>query len=122
VILVDTSVWVDHLRRRNTGLVDLLEHAAVVCHPFVVGEIACGHLIRREEILALLGSLPGSPVLGHAEALAFLDARRLAGTGVGWVDVHVLGSAVLGGHDLWTLDARLRRAASRLGIAEHVRG
>src|SRR4029453_6836131 len=110
---VDTSVWVDHLRRRNTGLVDLLEHAAVVCHPFVVGEIACGHLIRREEILALLGSLPGSPVLGHAEALAFLDARRLAGTGVGWVDVHVLGSAALGGDRPWARAARRGRRPPR---------
>lgn len=115
--LVDTSVWVDHLRSRDEGLVALLDANRVACHPFVIGEVACGHLRRRDEILGLLAALPSCPVLAHDEALAFLDARALAGTGIGWVDVHLLGSAMLGGSSLWTREGRLRKAAARLGLA-----
>jgi len=95
----------------------LLHHGQVVSHPFVVGEIACGQLRNRREILSLLANLPIAPLLEHAEALTFLETHALAGAGIGWVDVHLLGSAVLGRHVLWTLDRRLERAAKRLHVA-----
>jgi predicted nucleic acid-binding protein len=116
-MLVDTSVWVDHLRRPNARLVSLLEHGAVWCHPFVIGEIACGTLIRRDEVLALLAALPQVPTADHTEALAFVEGNRLMGSGVGWIDVHLLASAKLVGLPLWTLDRRLASAAGALGIA-----
>jgi predicted nucleic acid-binding protein len=116
-VLVDTSVWVDHLRRGSGELARLLEDGSVLGHPFVVGELACGSLARRDEILGLLQQLPQPPLVGHEEALRFVERRRLAGSGVGWVDVHLLASAVLGDCRLWTLDRALGRAAARVGIA-----
>jgi predicted nucleic acid-binding protein len=115
-MLVDSSVWVDHLRRGNARLVRALDAGTVWCHPFVVGELACGRLKRRDEILSLLGSLAKAPVVDHDEALAFLDAQALAGTGLGWIDVHLLASARLAGIGLWTLDRALERAADNLGV------
>ena len=121
MILVDTSVWVDHLRRRDPGLVQLLGGHRVSCHPFVIGEIACGRLRKRSEILSLLAALPPSPLITHREAMAFLEARALAGFGIGWIDVHLLASAVLGRCSVWTRDSRLERAAQRVGVAFDVR-
>jgi predicted nucleic acid-binding protein len=115
--LVDTSVWVEHLRHRNAALVDLLGDDQVACHPFVVGELACGYLRNRHEILSLLAALPQADVVEHPEALAFLATHGLPGTGLGWIDVHVLASAVLARTNLWTLDGPLRRAAQRLHVA-----
>lgn len=117
MILVDTSVWVDHLRRSDARLVDLLREHRVACHPFVIGELACGQLRSQQEILSLLAALPPSPVLTHDEAIGFLHARGLAGTGVGWVDVHLLGSAVLGQRLFWTRDGQLAKAARGLRVA-----
>jgi predicted nucleic acid-binding protein len=119
-VLVDTSVWVDHLRRRNARLVALLERGAVWCHPFVIGEIACGALVRRDEVLSLLAALPQAPTADHTEALAFVEANRLVGSGVGWIDVHLLASAKLAGLPLWTLDRRLASAAGALGVAPRI--
>lgn len=115
MILVDTSVWVDHLRRRDARLVALLEQDRVACHPFVIGEIACSGLRNRTEVLTLLAALPSAPVLTHAEALGFLEARNLAAVGIGWIDVHLLASAVLGNAALWTRGGRLAAVAGRLG-------
>ena len=115
--LVDTSVWVDHLRRRNAALATLLDGGEAMCHPFVVGELACGTLRNRGEILRLLRHLPQAPIVEHDEVLAFVETHRLAGAGVGWVDVHLLAAAVLARAALWTLDRALGRAATRLGIA-----
>ncbi len=115
-MLVDTSVWVDHLRRGNPALASALETVDVWCHPFVLGELACGNLRNREEILSLLAALPQLPMTTHAEALALVEGRSLMGTGLGWMDVHLLGSALLAGVPLWTLDQRLADAARRLGV------
>jgi predicted nucleic acid-binding protein len=117
VILVDTSVWIDHLRWGDQRLTDLLVEGQVLCHPFVVGELACGSLKRRAEILALLGNLPHAPAVDHAEALSFIDTHTMMGTGLGWVDVHLLASTRLGGARLWTRDRRLAQASRRLGVA-----
>lgn len=116
--LVDTSVWVDHLRRGNVRLASLLRNERVLCHPFVTGELACGRLRNRRELLGLLHSLPQARTVDHREALHFIDTHRLAGGGLGWVDVHVLASAVLSGASLWTLDRALLRAARSFGMAE----
>ena len=117
MIVVDTSVWVDHLRAADRQLADLLLDEDVLCHPFVVGELACGALKRRTEILALLGNLPHAPVLRHEEVLAFVEAHDLMGRGLGWVDVHLLASARFAGERLWTRDRRLAQAARSLGVA-----
>ncbi len=117
MILADTSVWVDHLRNGNPQLHRHLEAGNVACHPFVIGELACGRMPDRADVLALLAKLPAPPVADHDEALAFVHARRLEGKGLGWIDVHLLASAALGDARLWTLDKRLRSAAEAIGVA-----
>jgi predicted nucleic acid-binding protein len=116
-VLVDTSVWIDHFRRRNPRLVRILEAAQALTHPFVIGELCCGNLARRDEILALLQSLPVPVLIEHAEVLEFVNAHRLSGRGLGWVDMHLLASACLASVPLWTLDRRLAAAATDLGVA-----
>ena len=117
MILVDTSVWIDHLRRHNARLAALLEGGQVRSHPFVVGELACGTLRQRAVVLELLGKLPASTVITPDETLTFIDARRLMGRGLGYVDIHLLASAVLDDARLWSLDKRLDQAARALGVA-----
>ena len=118
MILVDTSVWVDHLRRANLELVDLLERGQVLVHPFVVGEIACGSLSDREATLELLRQLPAEAVADPDEALGFIELRGLHGNGIGYVDLHLLASAALtAGSTLWTRDKRLRETAEALNCA-----
>jgi len=118
LILVDTSVWVDHLRRRDTQLAELLERGAVVMHPFVIGEIACGGLTDRASILELLQDLPMAVVADSDEVLGFIERQSLHGKGIGYVDVHLLASVALtGGTKLWTRDKRLCAAADDLDCA-----
>jgi len=117
MILVDTSIWIDHLRRGDRQLATLLEAGEVVCHPFVIGELACGRLARRRVILELLHALPRTRQAEHDDILMFIEERRLDGGGIGLIDAHILWAAVTQSHELWTRDARLRRIASRLGVA-----
>jgi predicted nucleic acid-binding protein len=117
LILVDTSVWVDHLRRRNATLATRLETGEVVCHPFVLGELSLGSLKQRDQILGLLSELPIAPVVPHDDVLALVERVRLAGRGIGWVDVHLIASALLGGLRLWTLDRRLALVARALEVS-----
>lgn len=118
MILVDTSVWVDHLRRGDARLVELLESASVLMHPFIVGEIACGRLADRTTVLELLQDLPSAAVAEYGELLAFVEHHRLWGMGIGYVDVHLLAAVALTkGATLWTRDKRLRVAAQALGCA-----
>lgn len=116
MILVDTSIWIDHLRRGDRQLAARLEASEVVCHPFVIGEVACGFLSRRHEILELLAALPRTGQATHEEILAFIDQRHLHGGGIGLIDAHLLYAAVAEGHVVWTRDARLRQIAARLGV------
>jgi predicted nucleic acid-binding protein len=116
-ILVDTSVWIDHLRRTNPQLVDLLNKGEVAIHPFVVGELACGNMRNRVEILRLLSALPETPEVEHGEALRFVEDEKLHGQGLGWVDINLLASSRLQGVGLWSFDKTLAAAAPRLGIA-----
>ena len=117
MILVDTSVWIEHLRRGHAGLAGLLEQGQVVVHPFVMGEIALGELKHRAEVLGLLAELPVAPVALHEEVLEVVERRRLFGVGIGWTDAHLLASALAGQSLLWTLDRRLTLAARRLDVA-----
>ena len=118
MILVDTSVWVDHLRRGDAQLARLLERGAVVMHPFVIGEIACGSLADRRSILELLQDLPMAEVADSDEVLGFIERQNLHGKGVGYVDVHLLASVALtNGTQLLTRDKRLSAAADELGCA-----
>ncbi len=117
MILVDTSIWVDYLRKRNSRLAELLNAGEVLRHPFVVGELACGNLRNRDEVISLLTELPAATVATHHETLAFLETRRLMGRGLGYVDLHLLASAALDRATLWTLDKRQDRLAESLGLA-----
>jgi predicted nucleic acid-binding protein len=118
VILADTSVWIDHLRKPEPRLVAALEWAQVFVHPFVIGELACGWLPDRGVFLRSLSNLPTTPVATDSEALAFVEARHLMGRGIGWVDVHLLASATLAdGVRLWTKDRKLAEIARDLDLA-----
>ncbi len=116
MILVDTSVWIQHFRVGSERLKALLLDGQVLCHPFVVGELACGTFQKRAEILALLKALPEARLLEQEEVLSFLEARRLHGRGIGWVDAHLLASTIVTGCSLWTIDKPLRRAAADLDV------
>jgi predicted nucleic acid-binding protein len=117
MVLVDTSVWVTHLRDGERVLEDLLEDGHVMCHPFILGELGCGTLKNRTEILEHLKALPKATVAEHSEVLRFIEDNRLMGKGLGFVDVHLLASAVLSGIRLWTIDKRLRQVSLTLGLA-----
>ena len=120
MIIVDTSVWIDHLRHGSDRLRELLLANEVLCHPFVIGELACGNMRKRDEVLTHLKNLPVTGTVTHEEALSFVESHRLAGSGIGWVDVHVLAAARLVGARVWTLDRRLRRVALAMDAAEAV--
>jgi hypothetical protein len=116
MVLVDTSIWVAHLRRGDRHLERLLMDTEVICHPFIIGELACGNIVNRNEILSLLKSLPSAPVLEFDEFLFFIDENQLMRIGIGFVDVHILASAKLSGTPLWTADKKLNSAASNLSL------
>jgi len=117
VILVDTSVWVDHLRAGNATLADLLEGGSVLIHPSVIGELALGNLRRRGDVLPLLHALPQAVVATDAELLSLIDDEALYGSGIGYVDAQLLAATRLTpGIKLWTEERRLASMARRLGI------
>ncbi len=118
MILVDTSLWVDHLRRSNLQLANLLQQSQVLTHPFVIGELALGNLQQRQEVLGVLRGLPGATVATDDEVLSLIERQALHGIGIGYIDAHLLASARLNaGCKLWTLDKRLQAAAVRLSVA-----
>ena len=115
MILVDTSVWVEHFRNGNIGLDAFLQEGQVICHPFIVGELACGNIKNRSRILSLLGTLPIVHTAEHDEVMHVIEKYQLMGKGLGYVDVHLLASAMLTHIPLWTLDKRLNKASTTLG-------
>jgi len=117
MVLVDTSVWVAHLRKGNIGLEALLNEGHVVCHPFIIGELACGNLKNRSEILSLLYALPMATHAEHDELMQFIENHSLMGKGLGYIDMHLLASAILSKVPLWTLDKKLNQVSLRLGLA-----
>jgi predicted nucleic acid-binding protein len=117
MVLVDTSVWVSHLRDGNAGLEKLLNGGDVICHTFIVGELACGNLKNRHEILTYLQSLPMAILAEGEEALKFIENHRLMGKGLGYIDVHLIASAVLTDVPLWTFDKTLDKYTKKIGIS-----
>jgi len=114
LVLADTSIWVTHFKHKEQHLIQLLEQGLVACHPFIVGELACGGLSNREEIIQLLEALPAVDVLEHSEIMAFIENRKLMSIGIGYVDTHLLGSSLLSNTPLWTCDKSLVKAAKSL--------
>lgn len=122
MILLDTSVWIDHLRVAEPAVVRLLEDGRVACHPWVIGELALGGLAPRQEVLALLANLPQSVVATTAEVAALVEVRHLHGRGIGYVDAQLLAATLLTADQrLWTRDKRLAAAAVELGCAAEAR-
>ena len=118
MILVDTSIWVDHLRSTDALLVKLLGRNEVLAHPFVIGEIALGHLSRRQMILHDLSCLPRAKTATDDEVMAYIERKKLFGLGVGYIDAHLLAATALTtGARLWARDRRLNSAARNLGLA-----
>jgi predicted nucleic acid-binding protein len=118
VILVDTSIWLHHLRSGDAALTRLLHEGLVLGHAWVTGEVAMGHLAGRDEVLGLLANLPQATVASDPEVMTLIQVRRLFGRGIGYVDAQLLASTVLtAGAQLWTRDKRLAATASALGLA-----
>ena len=117
MVLVDTSIWVNHLSKGDRHLESLLLEGEVACHPFIIGELACGNIRNRSEILSLLKTLPSTSTVDMTEYLFFIEKNRLFGVGIGFVDVHLLASAKLSGIPLWTADKKLKEAALHLRIS-----
>jgi hypothetical protein len=117
IVLVDTSVWIDHWRRGNATLARMLEQDRVIIHPFVLGEIALGAITPRMEVLRNLRALDTPPVADQEEVMTIVEKAPLWGQGIGWVDAHLLASALLSRTKLWTLDRPLSRVAASLGVA-----
>lgn len=118
MILVDTSVWIDHLRFGDSLLAKQLQNGQVVMHPMVLGELACGNLQNRNELLRLWSALPKSVAASHNEVMHIIEQHKLMGRGIGYVDIHLLASAMLTTNcTLWTRDKRLAKVAKDFGIS-----
>ena len=117
MILVDTSVWVEHLRHGVPRLATLLQKGEVLIHPWVIGELACGKLRNRPRVLELMQDLPSVTVASDAEVLLLIERERLMGRGIGYDDAHLLASARLSHCRLWTQDSRLAAVALEEGVA-----
>jgi predicted nucleic acid-binding protein len=118
MILVDTSIWIEHLRRGLPALAAVLEQEAALMHPFVVGELACGNLKNRVEVLRLLRDLPMAPIASDGEVLALIEIEALMGRGIGYIDAHLLAAARLAGNvPLWTHDQRLASVAAAMKLS-----
>jgi hypothetical protein len=117
MIIVDTSIWIDHFRNKNAVLNGLLLEEAVATHPFILGELACGSLGNRQEIFELLQALPCIQEVSNSEYMTFLDHHRLWGQGLGFVDIHLLAAAAVSSNFLLTQDKALLTAARKLHLA-----
>jgi hypothetical protein len=121
MILVDTSVWIDHLRSSDEDLTQLLGRYQVMTHPFVIGELALGNLQHRNEVLSALQNLPQVRLATENEMLDFIEQNGLYGVGIGYIDAHLLAATRLApGTTLWTRDKRLLSVSARLGVAEKI--
>jgi predicted nucleic acid-binding protein len=119
MILVDTSVWIDHLRKRDEKLFNLLNEGEVCIHPFIIGEIACGNLNNRNEIIHLLKALPEVLIANDDEVLHVIEKRQLYGKGLGYIDIHLLASSLINSVPIWTKDKRLSSVNSELNITQN---
>ena len=117
MILIDSSVWIDHLRRAEGVVLSLLRDGEALTHPFIIGELALGSIKDRRAVIASLERIRYAPVATDDEVRALIEARALHGTGVGYIDAHLLAATLLAGATLWTSDKRLAAVARRLGVA-----
>ncbi len=116
MILVDTSIWIDHLRTADSPLSSLLLSNSVFTHPWIIGELACGNLANRAEILGLLQSLPKLPAATEGEVLHLIEHRQLMGKGIGYIDAHLIAAAAIHAAHIWTRDKRLKVISDQLGL------
>ena len=118
MVLVDTSIWIDHFRKADAKLIQLLDAQQVLMHPYIIGELACGNLNPRDEVLNLLSMLPSARLADAHEVLYFIEANQFYGKGIGYVDAHLLSSVALErGATLWTRDKRLGTLAQSIGLS-----
>jgi predicted nucleic acid-binding protein len=117
MILADTSVWIEHFRKTSPPLQSILEQGLVLLHPAVFGELACGNLTRRDQVLQFLAAMPQAKSATHAELITLIHAHKLWEIGMGWIDAQLLASCLLTPCRFWTLDKRLRTAAAKSGVA-----
>ncbi len=118
MVLVDTSVWINHLRKSDATLVKLLNDNQVVCHPYIIGELACGNLKNRAEILSLLQALPSIMQAQHKEILQLIEIKELMGQGLGYIDIHLIASALLTKVSILTADKKLAEVSTELGLTQ----
>ena len=116
MILVDTSIWVDHLNKSDIGLINLLNSGEVCIHPFIIGELACGNISNRKEIITLLKALPRVEAAFDDEVFTLIENKKLYGIGLGFIDVHLIASALINNVTIWTRDKTLKNAAIKLDI------
>ena len=116
MVLVDTSVWVSHLRADNFSLKTLLYHGEVLCHPLIIGELSCGTIKNRKEIISLLQAIPQAAVAENAEVLQFIEMNNLMGLGLGFIDMHLLASARLSNSPVWSLDKKLNFVSTKFDL------
>jgi predicted nucleic acid-binding protein len=116
MVLVDTSIWINHFNKSSAGLISLLNSAKVCIHPFIIGELACGNISNRTEILQLLKALPAVDQALDEEVFALVENKKLYGIGLGFIDVHLLASALINNVKIWTADKALNNAAVNLDI------
>lgn len=118
MIIVDTSVWIEHLRKTDTQLVQLLDKSLVLTHPFIIGELACGNLHNRLQILTLLKNIPSAKEASHQEVLYFIEHNQLMGCGIGYIDAHLLTSTALTNDTkIWTYNKRLENLSNEIGLS-----
>ena len=117
MVIVDTSVWIEHFKEKNESLISLIEDDEILIHPFVIAELACGHLKNREETIGLLLKLPAPELLSIEEILIFVSKEKLYSRGVGFVDVSLLGSSILSNALLWTYDKSLNKVSTSFDIS-----
>jgi predicted nucleic acid-binding protein len=116
MILVDTSIWIDHFNKADKELANLLQSGRVCIHPFIIGELACGNISNRTEILNLLNALPRLEPVFENEIYTLIENKKLYGIGLGFIDVHLLASALIDNVKLWTRDKTLKQSAIKLNI------
>ena len=121
LILVDTSVWIKHLREGDQNLTRLLEQGLVASHPFIIGEIACGDIKNRYEIISLINDLPSTDVLDHSDIMEFIENRKIMNKGIGYIDVHLLGSVLVSDTRIWTFDKALKKMAFQLSVGYDIK-
>jgi len=116
MVLIDTSVWIDHFYKTEPDLQELLYQEQVISHPFIIGELACGSMRNRDEILRLLNDLPKASAAEHKEVLFLISEHKLFGKGLGYIDIHLLSAALLGNYVMWTKDKKLSAIADQFGV------